>query len=75
VDQRTANNRLIYLLENVFHANLVVKALESFDYDEFSNVYLKTQLLDQVHSFKLFLGGNVTPDDCLLALDVVTQSL
>ncbi len=35
VDQRTANNRLIYLLENVFHANLVIKALESFDYHEF----------------------------------------
>ena len=75
MDQRSANNRLIYLLENVFHSSLVVKALESFDYHDFSNVYLKSHLLDQVHSFKLFLAGNITPEESLHALKVVTDSL
>jgi secreted Zn-dependent insulinase-like peptidase len=28
VDQRTSHNRLIFLLENVFHASLVIKELE-----------------------------------------------
>ena len=32
VDQRTGNNRLIFLLENVVHASHVIKELESFDY-------------------------------------------
>jgi hypothetical protein len=75
VDQRSANNRLIYLLENVFHANLVIKALETFNYHDFTNVYLKSHLLDQVHSFKLFLAGNLTPEESHHALCVVTDSL
>jgi secreted Zn-dependent insulinase-like peptidase len=36
VDQRTGNNRLIFLLENVVHASHVIKELESFDYYAFT---------------------------------------
>ena len=36
VDQRTGNNRLIFLLENVVHASHVIKELESFDYHGFT---------------------------------------
>lgn len=31
VDQRTGNNRLMFLLDHVYHANSVIKELETFD--------------------------------------------
>ena len=40
VDQRTGNNRLIFLLENVVYASHVIKELESFDYHGFTESYL-----------------------------------
>jgi len=35
VDQRTANNRLIFLLQNVYHASVTCKELEAFDVEDF----------------------------------------
>ena len=35
VDHRTANNRLIFLLQNVYHASVTRKELEAFDEQEF----------------------------------------
>ena len=35
VDQRTANNRLLFLLQNVYHASLTCRELEAFDEQEF----------------------------------------
>lgn len=32
VDQLTSNNRILFLLENVYHSELVIKELENFDY-------------------------------------------
>lgn len=44
VDSRTANNRILYLLEHQYHANIRLKALEEFSIEEFNNVYLRNQL-------------------------------
>lgn len=35
VDQRTANNRLIFLFQDVYHASVIMKELEAFDEQEF----------------------------------------
>ena len=66
VDQRTGNNRLIFLLENVVHASHVIKELESFDYHGFTESYLlSTPLLHQVRSLRTFIAGNFTPEEAL----------
>ena len=76
VDQRTGNNRLIFLLENVFHASHVIKTLEEFDLADFtSNYILKSPLFNHVLSVRAFLGGNYTPEDTESLVCMVLKTL
>lgn len=63
VDQRTGNNRLIFLLDHTYHASLVIKELESFSMDEFNNQYCKEELLSKVQMSKIFVAGNMNESD------------
>ena len=76
VDQRTGNNRMIFLLENVFHASHVIKELEAFDYASFTASYLlMPPLFTSLHSLRAFLAGNLTPEDSLAIVDTMLDTL
>ena len=60
VDNRNTNNRLIFLLDNQYHANLVIHALENFSCDDFNSTFVGQTLLKEICYFKLFAAGNIS---------------
>ena len=49
----------------MFHADLVTKELESFNYEEFGHEFVGNILLEQIQSTKVFIIGNMTASESL----------
>ena len=75
VDQRAANNRLIFLQQNSFHASQVIEILEKFDIKDFNENYIRNQILQKINYFKIFVSGNVSEKDAHTICDTLIGNL
>mmetsp|Transcript_36956 Transcript_36956/g.35669 ORF Transcript_36956/g.35669 Transcript_36956/m.35669 type:complete len:140 (+) Transcript_36956:362-781(+) len=65
VDQRCANNRLNFMLPDHFHAKLMLKEIEAFHIDDFTDFFLQQNLLWHLKEVRVLVSGNIDQAETL----------
>ncbi|CDW88765.1 a-pheromone processing metallopeptidase ste23 [Stylonychia lemnae] len=63
VDQKTTNNRLIYLLQHQYHAKQILEELDKFDLQVFNQNFVRNSILQDIKYMKVFIAGNIESHD------------